>query len=161
MWLFTDGGATGNGAKHCKASWAYSIVKGGLTVVKSGIVPKGPSPPSNNRGELSALLFGLLEIERNHLDGEEIKVVSDSLYSINCITNWVHNWLKNGKLDGKKNLDLIIPAKEVIERINKKSKITFIHVKSHLAEPINKDSEDWFIWNHNNIVDKECGILLI
>ena len=48
------------------------------------------------------------------------------------------------------NLDLIKQLYYLVLNNN----VTFIHVRSHQKEPLDKSSEDWFKWNGNNMADK-------
>ena len=59
---------------------------------------------TNNREELKAILWAM----KNY---NNVKIVSDSAYCVNLITDWMHKWKQDGwKRNGKyevKNLDLI------------------------------------------------------
>jgi hypothetical protein len=91
---------------------------------------------------------------------KSICVVSDSEYSIKSITIWSANWLANPakyKLKEKKNLDLILPCKEITDELKKTYEVKYNHMNSHLPEPADSDSHDWFLWKGNDIVDKLCG----
>ena len=59
---------------------------------------------TNNREELKAILWAM----KNY---NNVKIVSDSAYCVNLITDWMHRWKQDGwKRNGKyevKNLDLI------------------------------------------------------
>lgn len=170
LWLFTDGGSRGNGKKNCRSSWAFYITDGCTVVIGHGVVKETNIPgevykSSNNRGELTALMNGLDFISHNlsKFTFDDIKVVSDSEYSINCLDKWASAWFANPakhKLSEKKNLDLIVPAKEALDCIRTKTTLVFQHVNSHLVEPRETDTEEWFIWKCNDIVDKQCNIAL-
>jgi uracil-DNA glycosylase len=170
LWLFTDGGSRGNGKEDCSASWGFYITDGCTCVEARGIVEEMEIPgqvykSSNNRGELSALLKGLEYISRNidKFSFDDVRVVSDSEYSINCLNKWIVSWLANPtkhKLAEKKNLDLIIAAKEALDYIRGVTRLEFQHVNSHLREPKDSDTTEWFIWKCNDLVDKLCGLAL-
>jgi uracil-DNA glycosylase len=175
IYIFTDGAATKNGKANCRASFAYYITEFNANdVVKfADIVPPATIEgekynSSNNRGELCAIKYGieyLLEVLENHDKTTDIKYifVSDSEYSINCITKWAPNWYKNPtkhKLNEKKNLDLIKPAIDNLAIIRKTNKVIFRHIKSHTKAPVDKSSFEWFLWNGNDIADKLCANLL-
>lgn len=157
--IFTDGGASRNGKIDCVASWAYHIMPEGIQA--SGLVPteKGVVSASNNRGELYAIYSALLYLKNNV--NKKVVIVSDSEYSIKCIEVWGPTWIKNpSKLTEKKNLDIIIPIIQLVKDLRKFSDIKFQHTKSHLREPNNHNSYEWFIWYGNNIVDKLCTEVL-
>ena len=171
LWIFTDGGCKGNGKSHCISSWAYYVTDSFNFAKNSGLVaPKEISGEkyknSNNRGELTAILnaFDYICANISEYAFENVIVVSDSQYSINCITEWADGWLSDPKkCEGKKNLDIIFPIKKLIDENFSKKKILvqFKHVRSHMPSPADTNSEEWFIWKCNDIVDKECGARLL
>lgn len=165
IWVFTDGGASANGKAKCTSSYAWYITDTTIAMSCCGDVPPVDIPgceykSSNQRAELTAILSAL-----NYLVGAagcfraggKIKVVSDSDYSINCITVWVNAWLKKGTT--KKNLDLVFPAKTALDRLSAAYTVEFLHCNSHLVEPPAKDLS-WFIWKGNDIVDLMCAGVL-
>jgi len=156
--VFTDGGATKNGKPDCKASWAYYITDGRATLAKADIVAlgQGGEVPSNNRAELSAILFGLAAT-KSFAKINHIQVISDSKYSIKC-QDWVKSWLGDlPKLQKKKNIDLICAVQELI--VGLQVRVSFHHVHSH-TDPPHPSTREWFMWKGNDIVDKMCtGIL--
>ena len=163
LWMFTDGGSSANGKANCKASYAYYITDGETVVEESGIVPEAniegkQFKSSNNRGELMAILRGLQFIRDNskQFKFNTIFVISDSQYSIGCITIWAENWFSNPtkyKLSEKKNLDLITPAKEAYDSIRDDYRVMFTHVNSHTKAPLDTSSQGWFIWKCNDHVE--------
>jgi len=86
---------------------------------------------TNNTAELKALYKALLlasEIQTN----EKVMILSDSKYSIDCISTWAYGWKAKGwtKKTGEiKNLELIKKAHNLYEQI--KNKIIIKHVKGH------------------------------
>lgn len=170
LWIFTDGGSKGNGKEHCNASWAFYITDGCVCVEAYGLVEEKEIPgvrykASNNRGELTAIQRAL-EFTANYLDKfsfEQIILVSDSEYSINCLNVWAPQWLANPakhNLQEKKNLDIIVPACESLEEVRSRHILTFRHIRSHRNEPGDSESEDWFLWKCNDIVDRLCNVAL-
>ena len=166
LWIFTDGAARANGRDSCFATWAYIMTDG--TKIASA-ADKVIETPTNNRGELTAILCALEYIESITRPGvdcpfdfEEIRFISDSSYSIGCINVWVNTWIQlpETAMKGKKNLDLIIPAKTALDNIRKQYPVKFTHVNSHVKAPPDETSEAWFIWRGNAIVDKMCTDLI-
>jgi ribonuclease HI len=76
---------------------------------------------TNNSAELNALYqalhFAKVDIEK----GNEVQILCDSKYSIDCVTNWAFNWERRGwrrKKDGDiKNLTIIQQAHELYKEI--------------------------------------------
>lgn len=166
LWLFTDGGSKANGRKDCVSSWAFYVTDGESAHSDYGIVQNKTIDgevyqSSNNRGELSAIYHGLEYIAAGGYSYSDVRVVSDSEYSINCLDKWINAWIDNPeKQIGKKNLDIIIPAKKILDIIRDNHHVTFQHVRSHKAEPTDQESEQWFIWKCNDIVDRLCNVAL-
>jgi len=149
IWIFTDGGCTSNGKRGSRASWAYYITDGRKTKYDFGLVA---TEPSNNRGELEAILHALAVVRTN---AKRVNLVSDSDYSIKCISTWYKSWIANSRTQDKKNLDLISQCVELVDKMD----INFIHTNSHTAEPP-RSSAKWFIWRGNHIVDYLCNVAL-
>lgn len=159
LWVFTDGGAKANGRRHCSAAWAWYATDGKAAWVSRGkvapaVIGGKTIPPSNNRGELTALLSALAWASGNHIRYSQIMVISDSDYSIKAITTWFPGWKAKGALADKKNIDLITAANLSYESI--RAKTTINHTRSHQDEPEDKQSAEWFIWRGNDICDKLC-----
>jgi uracil-DNA glycosylase len=159
--IFTDGGATANGKVNCKASWGCHIVKiGALAGTESmgGIVPpiniSGKKfAASNNRGEITALVKAIEWVGATSYP-HDIEIVSDSKYLIDCLTKWIAGWIRAGKLEEKKNTDLLLPLYHAIQALP--NKITYKHVNSHRAEPP-KGTPEYFYWCGNDAADKICS----
>lgn len=168
IYIFTDGGSRNNGAADCVASWAYYISMDGEYHSASGILRDNAS---NNRAELTAIHRAVERVKSittntdgiTNTDASTIIIVSDSRYSINTVTSWADNWeldpVKHN-LHKKKNLDIIMPIRELLGSLRQKNIIKFRHVNSHRTEPP-AGGLDWFIWAGNNYVDKLCNEELI
>jgi len=94
----------------------------------------GESLTTNNRMELTAVLQGLLALKRE----SKVRVVTDSQYVKNGITQWIHNWKRNGwKTAGKqavKNADLWRQLDEAVAR----HQVEWRWVKGHSGHPENE-----------------------
>lgn len=117
--VWTDGACSGNPGV---AGWAF-LVEGG--VARSGFIREG----TNNIAELKAVIEALIYLDQ--FDVEKICVHTDSMYVINGITKWVHNWAKNGwKTSNKKpvkNLLIWMWLYGYVKRVD----VTWVHVKGH------------------------------
>lgn len=82
--IFTDGAARGNPGP---GGWG-TIVAGIDTVTELG---GREDVSTNNRMELSAVIFGLESVPHEH----DILVYTDSAYVVSGITRWVFGWKKN------------------------------------------------------------------
>jgi len=124
--IYCDGACSGNPGKSGS----------GLAVYKNGDKPvlyygNYEKHGTNNTAELKALYKALLlaaEIKTN----EKVMILSDSKYSIDCISTWAYGWKAKGwtKKTGEiKNLELIKNAHNLYEQI--KNNIILKHVKGH------------------------------
>jgi ribonuclease HI len=148
--IFTDGGCLDNG---------MVIAIGGVGVFFSPDSDLNYSArqcsyeglPSNQRGELEAILIAL-HIAINQ-GWDRVCLYSDSEYAINCVTKWHTKWLRMNWLDaGKKRVahaDLIRSIINLKSRI----KVRFAHVRSHQEEPADHLSIDHLTWLGNKNAD--------
>lgn len=89
---------------------------------------------TNNTAELNALHQALLMAEQALLAGETVEVLSDSMYSLNCISTWAIGWEKKGwrKAGGEiKNLAIIQSTYALYNRIRADMQLT--HVSAHVG----------------------------
>ncbi|MDO6427884.1 ribonuclease H family protein [Thalassotalea sp. 1_MG-2023] len=90
---------------------------------------------TNNTAELLGLLesFKLAQQYLRKNSGMRIEVLSDSRYSIDCITKWAPGWQRKGwkKADGQpiKNPEIIKACFELYQQI--KQQVIVSHVKGH------------------------------
>jgi ribonuclease HI len=118
---------------------------------------------SNNRGELSAVLFALRTavFHKGSFFFDNVIVVSDSEYAIGCMDEHLIAWerkLTTEQIDKKRNIDLIRAAS--IARASIAIPCKFRHVNSHKVAPADIESEAWFIWRGNYIADELCEIAI-
>ena len=89
---------------------------------------------TNNRMELRAVLEALEGIP----DGATVELISDSLYTINALSKWIHGWRKKGwkTAEGKAvlNRDLI----EQIDGRTRQLKVKYGWVRGHDGHPVNE-----------------------
>ena len=124
--IYTDGSC-----QNGKGGWAYVVVKDGVIVdEKSGALPDFPT--TNNRAELTAILK-VLECHYG-----DLTIISDSEYSIKCVSVWCHVWQKRGwkKADGEtpENLDLILAI--IANQTGRK--VSYQHVYAHRGNVFNE-----------------------
>jgi len=150
LYIFTDGSSIRNGSKTSKAGYGIYIPEPEIHKVKiHGNLPKGST---NNYAELFAILNALklhdyTTLLANNKYIKHIVIVTDSEYSMNCITKWCSNWVKkNWKSSSGKD----VKNKELIQKIYilyKKYKVKFKHINSHT-------SNTGFFYDGNRVVDK-------
>ena len=125
-----DGSALGNPGP---AGWAWYVDQDNWAA-------GGWDHGTNNMGELQAVLELFRATE--HLPEEELKILCDSQYAINCISKWMPGWKKKGwkKADGKPVLNQDI-LKELDQAIAGR-KYTFEWVKGHAGHDLNEAADD-------------------
>jgi ribonuclease HI len=127
--IFTDGACTNNGSMKAEAGIGIYFPNNEYENISE---PFTISPITNQRAELYAIYTALIKISQNN-QYRKIIIYSDSLYSIKSLTIWIEKWkLNHWKTVNKKpvkNLDLILPIYELMQR--NKDKIIFKHVKAH------------------------------
>ena len=102
-----------------------------------------PGPrQTNQRAELTAILRALDTTPRDR----DVTIVTDSQYSINCVTAWSANWRRNGwkTSSGKlvENKDLVESILAKIEERNGLLSLTqFEWIKGHAKDPGNEAAD--------------------
>ena len=94
-------------------------------------------PQTNQRAELTAVLRALETVPVR----QGVQIVTDSKYSIQCVTEWYSNWEKNGWMTRQgpvKNRDLVQAIRAKIgEREARGTQSVFTWVKGHATDPGN------------------------
>ena len=145
--VYTDGACSNNGKKDAKASWAFYFPEH-KSLSKAARVPEDQTQ-TNQRGELMAIseavksaetVFPLLETD--------LKIYTDSMYSKNCLTNWLSSWVaKNWKTSQGGDVihrDLI---EDTSSRLSRFKSYNITYVKAHTGG-IDEQSRN------NHIVDR-------
>lgn len=83
--LFTDGACKGNPGP---GGWGVLLRYCGVEKELYG----GEASTTNNRMELRAVIEGLKALTRS----SRVTIVTDSQYVKNGMTQWIHNWKRNG-----------------------------------------------------------------
>ncbi|QKF59658.1 ribonuclease HI [Aliarcobacter lanthieri] len=158
--IYCDGACSGNPGNAGSGLAIYSNNKNPI-LIYGAYVENG----TNNIAELNALLKAL-NIASQTNSKNKISILTDSKYSIECVTTWAYSWKKNAwsKKGGEiKNLEIIQEAHYLYEKI--KDKIEIIHVKGHsgvegneLADrmavnAIKEKKEDFTTYSYNKIED--------
>lgn len=173
MLVFTDGGCIKNGKKNAKASYAVYMNN---TIIRGHVMPyeyvydgklicnTTEVTPSNNRGELLALIHAFIEILKeckNSIDkSNDYVVYSDSQICVKTINEWYPNRLKKGAIHEFKNLDLIKILMDLFNHIKSICNIKVEHTRSHQKIHTDTTLEQKKIIGGNNIVDKYASELL-
>ena len=149
--IYTDGSCINNGKKNARGAYGIFYSKNDLRNKAEKLTGK----VTNNIAELTAIL----ECLKTLTPLGKYYIVSDSDYSINCITKWSKGWSVNGWKTSKGkdvlNKGLIQEIVRLMETLN----VKFIHVNSHQDRPKDKKSMEYRLWYGNYMVDKMCNEL--
>lgn len=128
--VFTDGACQGKAGCRIAGSGVW------IPSMKKGYACKVPGEQTNQRAELMAILLAL-----NMVENKNIHIMTDSQYSIGCLTNWYKNWERNGWVNSqKKNVENQDIIKECLRCIQQRS-FSMEHVKGHSGD-VNNDMAD-------------------
>ena len=159
---FTDGSAIGNGKKTCKAGSAFIILKkisdeyNIIQQYKVNVKDLIENIPTSSKSELIAMFKCLEYFVENliTLQPQELTIYCDNSYTVNVLTKWGDNWIATNTIHQKKNFDIIekmINLRNIITENN--TILNILHINSHMQEP-KKDTNEWFKWYYNDMVDK-------
>lgn len=154
MYIFTDGAARSNGRSTCVAS--YGVYAPDLKPARyNGRVLQAPS---NQRGELMGVCRALEILTENRV--RKAVIITDSLYTIKCLTSWWPMWKRNGwktaKGQGVKHLDLI---QQCLSALAGNENITLQHIRSHQPRPA-PDDPTLAMWEGNHTADELASAAL-
>ena len=121
--IYTDGACINNGKDNACAGIGIYFGENDIRNVSKKIIGK----QTNNTAELQAIIE-VFNIIKYDLDNKKICIVSDSTYSLNCVTIYGEEQSKNGWKKNIPNKDLV---KECYELYKNKNNIYFMFTKAH------------------------------
>ena len=126
--IYTDGSCIENPGR---GGWAAIILDDGKKIEIKG----NKKNTTNNQMELLAPIQALKKIPK----GSKVQIFTDSKYVKSGITEWVHNWKKNGwKTANKqdvKNKELWLE----LDLLNNEFEISWNWVKAHSNDELNNE----------------------
>ena len=126
--IYTDGSCIGNPGN---GGWAAIIIQDGNKTYISG----NKKNTTNNQMELIAPIKALNKIPK----GSKIEIFTDSKYVKSGITEWIHNWKKNGWKTANKQP---VKNKELwteLDILSSKFEIKWNWVKAHSTDKLNNE----------------------
>ncbi|GIZ46562.1 hypothetical protein CKM354_000968500 [Cercospora kikuchii] len=110
--IYTDGSSLSNGKA---TAWGGVGVYFGPQDRRNISEPLSGTKQTNQRAELTAIIRALEVAPKDR----KIVIVSDSKYSIDCVTDWFRNWQRNGWVNSSRkpveNKDLIQKILDMLE----------------------------------------------
>lgn len=130
--IYTDGSSLANGKAGSRAGVGVYFGDGDPRNVSERL--RG-DPQTNQRAELMAMLRAL---EIAPLE-KTVQIISDSQYSINCVTQWAIGWKQKGWKtatgENVKNQDIIRAVLDKMDERTKADANTYFHwVKGHASD---------------------------
>jgi len=126
--IYTDGSCLENPGN---GGWAAIIIdEGGKTKIKGS-----KKNTTNNQMELLAPIEALKKIPK----GSKVQIFTDSKYVKSGITEWIHNWKKNGWKTAKKQE---VKNKELwteLDLLTNEFEINWNWVKAHSTDKLNNE----------------------
>ena len=126
--IYTDGSCLGNPGN---GGWAAIIIKDG----KKTKIKGSKKNTTNNQMELMAPIKALKKISK----GTKVQIFTDSKYVKSGITEWIHNWKKNGWKTANKQK---VKNKELwteLDILTNELEISWSWVKAHSTDKLNND----------------------
>ncbi len=125
--IFTDGACRGNPGP---GGWCAVLRHGSSEKILAG----GETRTTNNRMELTAPLQALLALKRPC----GVRVVSDSRYVVDGMTQWVKGWIRRGwRRAGNKRVENVDLWKALVEAAADHD-VQWIWVRGHAGHPENE-----------------------
>ena len=126
--IYTDGSCLENPGN---GGWAAIIIDGG----KKTQIKGSKKNTTNNQMELLAPIEALKKIPK----GSKVQIFTDSKYVKSGITEWIHNWKKNGWKTADKQPVKNKELWEELDLLNNEFEINWNWVKAHSTDELNNE----------------------
>ena len=126
--IYTDGSCLENPGN---GGWAAIIIDDG----KKTQIKGSKKNTTNNQMELLAPIEALKKIPK----GSEVQIFTDSKYVKSGITEWIHNWKKNGWKTADKQPVKNIELWEELDFLANEFEIIWNWVKAHSTDKLNNE----------------------
>ena len=124
--IYTDGSCIGN---QGNGGWAAIIIDDG----KKTRIKGSKKNTTNNQMELLAPIKALKKIPK----GSKVEIFTDSKYVKSGITEWIHNWKKNGWKTANKQPVKNKELWEKLDLLTNEFEISWNWVKAHSTDELN------------------------
>ena len=126
--IYTDGSCLENPGS---GGWAAIIINDG----KKTQIKGNKKNTTNNQMELLAPIEALKKIPK----GSEVQIFTDSKYVKSGITDWIHNWKKNGWKTADKQPVKNKALWEELDLLANQFEISWNWVKAHSTDQLNNE----------------------
>lgn len=175
--VFADGAASKNGRAGAAAGYSAVLVGGPFgesfatcTILSGPVAPRGyaladpldpargcclteaPALPSNNRGELLGVVYGLLGLLAAGVSRAEL--FSDSLITVRTLNEWLPARKRKRTEEQLANYDLVSIADRALSALREGgAEIVLTHVRGHQRDPGPADARARSLWVGNGLAD--------
>lgn len=166
--IFCDGSSRNQGASNCEASAGVChVAHAVLGLEKNSISKQVLIEPSNQSAELVAMSMAFDMVKTyiaQKMPLSTVVIVTDSLYAIKCVSEWLPNWKANGwktaKREPVKHKAIIQDIDTSVAQIKSVGIVVMLkHVRSHRACPAvpedlgHRVDNVYHLWFGNNWAD--------
>ena len=127
--IYTDGACSGNPGV---GGWGVVILQQKKELI---FLNGGDDNTTNNQMELIAPIKALKKIPK----GSNVQIFTDSKYVKSGITEWIHNWKKNGWKTADKQPVKNKELWEELDLLNNEFEISWNWVKAHSTDELNNE----------------------
>lgn len=126
LFVYTDGACINNGRPDAVAGMGVYFGESDSRNVSQRLAPD--LKQTNNVAELLAIIEAYKILEKEILEGKKIAIVSDSDYSLRCVTSYGQKCAAEGWSKEIPNKELV---RKAYETFFDKPNIQFIHIEAH------------------------------
>jgi ribonuclease HI len=135
LFAYTDGACSGNPGP---GGWgALLVARDGETVLKERELSGGEPETTNNRMELLAAINALEALDRP----AKITVVTDSVYVMNGVTDWIAGWKRNGWRTAAKKPVKNDDLWRRLDEARARHEVRWEWIKGHAGHPENERAD--------------------
>ena len=128
--IYADGACKGNPGP---GGWGVLLRSAGCEKEMCG----GEAQTTNNRMELSAVIEGLMSLEKR----SKVRVYTDSQYVQKGISEWIYNWKRRGWLTADKKPVKNVDLWQKLDKIAREHDVQWHWVKGHAGHPENERAD--------------------
>lgn len=133
---YTDGACSGNPGP---GGWGVLLqATDGETLLREKELSGGEAHTTNNRMELLAAITALETLTRP----SRIKIVTDSQYVKNGVTQWIHGWKRNGWKTASKKPVKNAELWQRLDEAQARHDVDWAWVKGHAGHPENERADE-------------------
>ena len=136
LFAYTDGACSGNPGP---GGWGVLLVaKNQNKIIKERDLFGGQEDTTNNQMELLAAISALEALDRP----SKIKIITDSSYVKNGVTQWLENWKKNKWKTASKKSVKNAELWRRLDQARSRHEVIWAWVKGHAGHPENERADE-------------------